>query len=59
MLCPWCRVVDQPIHLLKRHVKYCDKSPHPRGLTAEKRAKQKTEIEKLLELGNKDAADIR
>jgi hypothetical protein len=29
--CPWCQRSDLPLHLLKRHVKFCEKAPQPRG----------------------------
>jgi hypothetical protein len=32
MTCPWCKRVELPVHLLKRHIKYCASSPRPRGL---------------------------
>jgi len=41
MLCPWCKKTDLPVHLLKRHMKFCDKSPRPRGRIARKRFEQK------------------
>jgi len=49
MMCPYCKVKDLPINLLKRHIKYCISSPRPRGLLRKKRSEAKTEIEKLLQ----------
>jgi hypothetical protein len=48
MRCPWCKKIDIPISLLKRHVKWCIDSPRPRGRTEKKRREEKTEIEKIL-----------
>jgi glutaredoxin len=31
LFCPWCKRTDLPLHRLKIHVKYCDKTPRPRG----------------------------
>lgn len=31
MLCFWCKKVNLPVHLLKRHMKYCAAAPRPRG----------------------------
>jgi hypothetical protein len=33
--CPWCERDDLPLHLLKRHIKYCLRAPRPRGRRGE------------------------
>jgi hypothetical protein len=40
--CPWCRRGDLPLHLLKTHVKYCGRSPRPRGKAERKRRRYMT-----------------
>lgn len=35
--CPWCRQTFADWGLAKRHVKFCDKAPNPRGKSMQKR----------------------
>jgi hypothetical protein len=48
MVCPWCKSVDQPVNLLKKHIKYCESAPRPRGKVGKAREEKCTEIEIIL-----------